>query len=170
MGQPKRLSPLHASCGPHLRTYLWLNSDNWRNIRVTQRLSPNLDTVSWSSKQQSTVATSSTHTEYIAAAKTSKELVWVWCLLSELHEGMLEPTRLHIDNHATELLARNPVNRATTKHINVWYHFIRECVADGSVDLRLIRTNDMAANVLTKALAVTKHKCFCQMLGMETMP
>ena len=34
-------------------------------------------TVSWASKQQSTVATSSTHAEYIAAAEASKELVWL---------------------------------------------------------------------------------------------
>ena len=126
--------------------------------------------VSWSSKQQSTVATSSTHAEYIAAAEASKELVWLQRLLSELHEGTPEPTRLHIDNHAADLLARNPVNHAATKHIDVRYHFIRECIADRSLDLKLIGTDDMAADILTKALAVTKHERFCQMLGMETMP
>ena len=126
--------------------------------------------VSWCLKQQSMVASSSTHAEYIMAAEAMKELVWLCRLLSKLHEGMPRPTRLYIDNCATDLLARNPVNHAATKHINVRYHFIRECVADGSVDLRLIRTNDMATNVFTKALAVTKHKRFCQMLGMETMP
>ena len=78
--------------------------------------------------------------------------------------------RLYIDNHAADLLARNPVNHAAMKHIDIQYHFIRECIADGSVDFQLIGMNDMTANVLTKALAVTKHKRFCQMLRMETMP
>ncbi len=41
---------------------------------------------------------------------------------------------------------------------------------DGNIDLKLIGTNDMVADVLTKALVVTKHECFCQMLRMETMP
>ncbi len=126
--------------------------------------------MSWSSKQQSTVATSSMHAEYIAAAEASKELVWLHWLLSELHEGMHRPTRLYIDNHAADLLAQNPVNHATMKHIDVRYHFIRECIIDGSINLKLIGTNDMVADILTKALAVTKHECFCQMLGMETMP
>ena len=126
--------------------------------------------VSWSSKQQSTVASSLTHAEYIAAAEGAKELVWLRHFLSELHKGTPGPTRLYIDNRATDLLARNPVNHAAMKHIDVRYHFIRECIADGNVDLQLIGTNDMAADILTKALAVTKHEHFCQMLGMETMP
>ncbi len=126
--------------------------------------------MSWSSKQQSTVATSSTHAEYIAAAEASKELVWLRWLLSKLREGMHGPTRLYIDNRTADLLAQNPINHATTKHVDVRYHFIRECIIDGSIDLKLIGTNDMVANVLTKALAVTKHEHFCQMLRMETMP
>ena len=76
------------------------------------------------------------------------------------------PMRLYIDNCAADLLTRDPVNHAATKHIDVRYHFIRECIANRS----MVGTNDMTTNVLTKALAVTKHECFCQMLGMETMP
>src|SRR5258707_7112092 len=116
--------------------------------------------MSWTSKQQSTVATSSTHAEYIAAAEASKELVWLRRLLPELHEGMRGPTRLYIDNCTANLLARNAVNHAATKHVDVRYHFIRECIIDGSIDLKLIGTNDMAADILTKALAVTKHEHF----------
>jgi hypothetical protein len=54
--------------------------------------------ISWASKQQATVALSSTHAEYVAAAKASKEAVWLRRLLKELHEGIAEPTTLHIDN------------------------------------------------------------------------
>ena len=75
--------------------------------------------ISWMSKQQSTVATSSTHAEYIAAMEAAKELVWICCLLTELQEEVSGPTILHIDNHAADLLARNPVNHAATKHIDI---------------------------------------------------
>ncbi len=126
--------------------------------------------ISWASKQQTTVATSSTHVEYIVAAKASKELVWLCRLLCKLHEGMSGSTRLYIDNRVTNLLAHNPINHAATKHVDVRYHFIRECIANGTIDLKLIGMNDMVADILTKALAVTKHECFCQMLGMEMMP
>ena len=120
-------------------------------------------------KQQSTVATSSTHAEYIAAAEASKELVWLRRLLSELHKGIKGPTTLHIDNRAADLLAHNPVNHAATKHIDVRYHFICECIADGSINLRLVRTNDMVADILTKSLTHVKHERFCHALGMETI-
>ncbi len=82
---------------------------------------------------------------------------------------MCLPTPLHIDNRATDLLTQNPVNHAAMKHINIHYHFIQECIADESVDLRLIGMNDMAADVLTKLLAHIKHERFCQMMGMEMM-
>ena len=120
-------------------------------------------------KQQSTVASSSTHAKYIAAVEVSKELIWLCCLLSKLHQGTSEPTILHIDNHAADLLARNPVNHAATKHINVHYHFIRECIANKSIELSLIGTNDMAADLLLKSLACIKHNRFCCILGMEMM-
>ena len=76
----------------------------------------------------------------------------------------------HINNHAADLLAWNLVNHAVTKHIDVRYHFIRECITDWSINLKLIGTNDMAADILTKALAVNKHEHFCQMLRMEAVP
>jgi len=41
--------------------------------------------------------------------------------------------------------------------------------SDGSIDLRLIGTNDMVADLLTKSLARVKHERFCRMLGMETV-
>ena len=115
--------------------------------------------VSWMLKQQSTVATSSTHAECITAAEAAKELVWLRQLLFELHEGTKAPTILYIDNRATDLLARNPINHAMTKHIDVCYHYIQQCIIEGAINLRLIRTNDMVANVLMK----------CYVLGMETM-
>ena len=125
--------------------------------------------VSWMSKQQNMVMTSLTHAKYITTAEASKELVWLQHLLSELHEGTSESTPLHIDNRAADLLAWNPVNHVVMKHIDVCYHFIQECIEDKSIDLKLISTNDMAANLLTKLLACIKHKCFCCMLGMETI-
>ncbi|SRR5258707_666646 len=113
--------------------------------------------VSWMSRQQSTITTSSTHTEYIAAAEATKELVWLCCLLTELQEQISGPMVLHINNHAA------------TKHIDVWYHYIRECITDGSIVLKLIRMNDMAADVLTKSVTNMKHEHFCLMLSMETL-
>ena len=79
----------------------------------------------------------------------------------ELKEEVTGLTPLYINDHAADLLARNPINHSATKHIDVLlqrYHFIRECIVDGSLDLRLIGMNDMAADVLTKSLAHIKQE------------
>ena len=75
--------------------------------------------VSWMSRQQMTVADSSTHAEYITATEASKELVWLHRLLIELKEGIPGPTPFHIDNCAADLLTWNPVNHSAMKHIDV---------------------------------------------------
>src|SRR5260370_38951097 len=90
------------------------------------------------SKQQSTVMTLSTHAEYITAAEASKELIWLQCLLSKLHEDMSQSTPLYIDNRAADLLVQNPVNHAVMKHIDVCCHLICKCIEDKCIDLRLI--------------------------------
>ena len=125
--------------------------------------------VSWMSKQQSTVAMLSMHAEYIAAMEASKELVWLRRFLLELRQNIPDSTILYIDNRAADLLARNPVNHSVTKHIEVRYHYIWECIQDGTITLKLISTKDMAADVLTKSLDRIKHDRFCQMFGMEMM-
>ena len=52
-----------------------------------------------------------------------------------------DPTPLFCDNMRNIYLAWNPVFQAHTKHIEVHYHFIRECVLVGDVDLQHISTN-----------------------------
>ena len=116
-----------------------------------------------------TVADSSTHAEYIAAAEASKELVWLRRLLTELKEWVPGPTSLHIDNCAANLLTWNPVNHGAMKHIDVQYHFIWESIADRSINLKLISSKEIAVDILTKLLTHIKHEQFCLVLGMETM-
>ena len=102
------------------------------------------------SKQQLSTALSSTHAEYIAAAEAAKELVWLCHLLSEVHEDVVGPTTLYIDNWAADLLARNPVNHSAMKHIDVHYHYIQECIHDGSISLQLIGSNVLCIGILCK--------------------
>ena len=66
-------------------------------------------------------------------------------------------------------LARNPVFHARTKHIEVHYHFIRERVLAGDVDLQHISTNLQTADIFTKALGADKLGQFMTDLGL-TIP
>ena len=90
--------------------------------------------VSWVSKLQSVVALSTTEAEYVAATQASKEAVWLKMVLEELrHKQGIIP--LFCDSHSALYLARNPAFHSKTKLIRVQYHFVREKVEEGIVDM-----------------------------------
>ncbi|GKB68319.1 retrovirus-related pol polyprotein from transposon TNT 1-94 [Tanacetum coccineum] len=112
-------------------------------------------TVSWVSKLQSVVAMSTTEAEYVAAAQASKEAVWLKMLLEELGHKQ-EKITLFCDNQSALYLARNPAFHSKTKHIRVQYHFVREKVEEGTVDMQKIHTDDDVADYLTKSINYDK--------------
>ena len=66
-------------------------------------------------------------------------------------------------------MARNLVFHARTKHIEVHYHFIRERVLAGDIDLVYVSTHDQVADIFTKALGAEKLRGFRSMLGLHDM-
>ena len=62
------------------------------------------------------------------------------------------PVLLYCDNMSAIAVVNNDKYHACTKHIDIQYHFIREVIARGLIDLRHCPTEDMATNIFTKAL------------------
>jgi hypothetical protein len=60
--------------------------------------------------------------------------------------------KLFIDNQSALQLVKNPVFHECTKHIDLRFHFIRECVEDGKVAVEHIGTKNQLADILTKSL------------------
>jgi hypothetical protein len=58
------------------------------------------------------------------------------------------------------------VFHARTKHIEVHYHFIREKVLVGEINLIYVSTEDQVVNIFTKVLGAEKHRRFRNMLGV----
>ena len=58
---------------------------------------------------------------------------------------------------------------ARTKHIEVHYHFIRERVLVGDIDLVYIGIDEQVADIFTKALGAEKLCRFWTMLGIQEM-
>jgi hypothetical protein len=123
--------------------------------------------IAWSSKKQPTVALSSTEAEYRAAAVAMCEAIWVKRLLKEVHEEVSEPTVIYCDNLSSIQLAKNLVFHARTKHIEVHYHFVRERVLSGEVDLKHVPKDRHVANIFTKALGLDKLRQFSGALGLR---
>jgi hypothetical protein len=122
--------------------------------------------VTWSSKKQPTVALSSTEAEYRGAAMAACEVAWLRKLLGDLGLHVDRHVVIYCDNLSIIQLARNPVFHARTKHIEVHYHFIREKVLAGEIDLIYVSTEDQVADIFTKVLGAEKHRRFHNMLGV----
>jgi hypothetical protein len=115
--------------------------------------------VSWQSKRQPTVAASTTEAEYMAAAFTVKEAIWLRLLLADLHlQSGTVPIKA--DNQSAIKILKNPVTSARSKHIDVAYHFARERVERKDVKFDYIRTEHMLADALTKPVSKSKFD-FC---------
>jgi len=116
--------------------------------------------ISWSSRLQPTVATSTSEAEYMAAASAIKEALWLRKLLNDLHDPVNTITIL-CDNQGALKLLKHPVASVRSKHIDIMHHFARERVARRDVQFQYCSTDQMIADCMTKALPESKF-VFCR--------
>jgi len=122
--------------------------------------------VTYSSKKQGSVALSSTESEYMALLHALKELIWLHRFLNEIGYDISNQNTIYCDNQSAIALAHNPEHHARTKHIDIQYHFVRNCVEDGTMRLEYCPTEDMVADGLTKALGPERHRRLSRLMGM----
>jgi hypothetical protein len=87
---------------------------------------------------------------------TAKECIWLWHLIGEIFPRLITKTTLFCDNKATLRLTTDDNYHTCTKNIDIRFHFIHQTVEDGSIDIIYCPTDDMTANILTKALPCWK--------------
>eukprot|EP00253_Pinus_taeda_P033776 PITA_33776 len=84
--------------------------------------------VSCYSRKQRSVALSSAKAEYMAASLAACEAIWMKKILVGLFGSHLDPTVIYCDNQSCIKLSANPVFHDRSKHIDIRYHHIRDCV------------------------------------------
>ncbi|GJT32491.1 retrovirus-related pol polyprotein from transposon TNT 1-94 [Tanacetum coccineum] len=95
--------------------------------------------VSWSSKKQKCTAISSTEAEYIALSGCCAQILWMRSQLTD-YGFQFNKIPLYCDNKSAIALCCNNVQHSRAKHIDVRYHFIKEQVENGIVELYFVRT------------------------------
>jgi hypothetical protein len=124
--------------------------------------------ISWSSKKQELVTLSTAKSKFVAATYAVKEALWLRQIIGEIFGPILEPTTLYSDSQSVITLTKDGSYHARTKHIDIRYHFIRFIVQKGTINLIYCPTEDMTADILTKALPNSKAKHFARSLGLCT--
>ncbi|KAH7424153.1 hypothetical protein KP509_12G092900 [Ceratopteris richardii] len=122
--------------------------------------------ISWLSKRQPTIATSSCEAESRAAFTATLELVWLQKIFSYLDVRVHKPIQIFSDSESAIAIANNLVHHARTKHIEIHYHYIREQLAKKHIELVYVPSSENVADIFTKALTRDNHEKMCRLLKL----
>ncbi|KAJ9543926.1 hypothetical protein OSB04_023633 [Centaurea solstitialis] len=109
--------------------------------------------VSWQCKKQTTVSQSTTEAEYIAASSCCSQVLWIQNQMIDYGLTFLQ-TPIYIDNNSAISIVNNPVKHSKTKHIEIRFHFIRDCNEKKLIQVLKVHTDNQFADLFTKAFDV----------------
>ncbi|GJV66531.1 putative ribonuclease H-like domain-containing protein [Tanacetum coccineum] len=121
--------------------------------------------ISWQCKKQTIVANSTTEAEYVAAANCCGQVLWIQNQMMDYGFNFMN-TKIHIDNESTISVIKNPVAHSRTKHIEIRFHFIRDCYEKRLIEVIKIHTDHNVADLLTKGFDVTRFNSLVVSIGL----
>ncbi|GKD47785.1 hypothetical protein Tco_1276761, partial [Tanacetum coccineum] len=107
--------------------------------------------VSWSSKKQDCTAMSTAKAEYVSLFACCAQVIWMRTQLLD-YGYKYNQILMYYDSKSSIAISCNPVQHSKTKHIDIRYHFIKEHVEKGTVELYFVGTKYQLADLFTKAL------------------
>eukprot|EP00253_Pinus_taeda_P033466 PITA_33466 len=126
--------------------------------------------VSWYIRKERSVALSSAEAKYMVASLAACEAIWMRKILVGLFGSHLDPTVIYCDNQSCIKLSAKTIFHDRSKHIDIRYHHIRDCVQRRIMLLSYIPTEDQDADILTKALTRSKFEYHRGRIGVADNP
>nr|GEX69719.1 hypothetical protein [Tanacetum cinerariifolium] len=123
--------------------------------------------ISWSSKRQKSAAISSRKAEYITLSGCCAQILWMPSQLTDYGLGF-NKIPMYCDNKSAIALCCNNVQHSRSKHIDIRYHFIKEQVENGVIELYFVNTEYQLADLFTKALGRNRIGFLINKLGMRS--
>ena len=114
--------------------------------------------VIWSSKLMKVAATSSAEAEIIAAVESVKTASYFRSLLNELGMCASEYVDVHEDNRACKMSAESLKCHKRARHYQSKLRYLQDCHQNGSIKFHQTKTDDMIADIFTKALPRGAHE------------
>ncbi|GJW89510.1 hypothetical protein Tco_0164850 [Tanacetum coccineum] len=107
--------------------------------------------VSWSSKKQDCTAMSTAEAEYVSLSACCAQVIWMRTQLLD-YGYKYNRIPMYCDSKSAIAISCNPVQHSKTKHIDIRYHFIKEHVEKGTVEIYFVGTEYQLADLFTKSL------------------
>ncbi|GKC18690.1 hypothetical protein Tco_1020840 [Tanacetum coccineum] len=123
--------------------------------------------VSWSSKRQKSAVISSIEAEYIAMSGCCAQILWMRSQLTNYGLGF-NKIPMYCDNKSAIALCCNYVQHSRSKHIDIRFHFIKEHVENGVIELYFVNTEYQQADIFTKALGRERIEFLINKLGIRS--
>ena len=103
--------------------------------------------------------------ELVAGSFATTEGIWL-VRLGKDFKHTFTPIPLFTNNQSFILFTKNNISNNCTKHIDTHYHYTRNEVTAGNIQLHYIPGIANPADILTKALSPRKHRHILDMLGI----
>jgi transposase InsO family protein len=107
--------------------------------------------LAWGSKKQKNIAMSSTEAKMNALSDSVQESPWVKFVVEELWDNSLQPTQFNVDNKGLVEKVSHFGSNSKTKHLDIKLKYIRNLKKNEEIVVKLIPSEDMVADALTKA-------------------
>ncbi|GJR05646.1 retrovirus-related pol polyprotein from transposon TNT 1-94 [Tanacetum coccineum] len=120
--------------------------------------------VCWSSKKQNCVSISTAESEYVAVSGCCAQVLWMRTQLTD-YGFFFDKVPIYCDSKSAIAISCNPVQHTRTKHIDVRYHFIKDHVEKGTIELYFVGTEFQLADLFTKSLPEARFKFLVEKLG-----
>ena len=118
----------------------------------------NMAPISWFSKKQSTVESSTFGSEMVALKIATEKIIGLRYKLRMMGVPIEGPTNVFCDNDSVAKSATNPEATLSKKNVSIAYHKCRESFAAGVMNIYFQYSEDNLADVFTKVLPVVKRK------------